>query len=545
MPAIRLSPFGGMRPAISSSIRDVRYGDYALNAKLQDGSLRPLRAPALVATGDYKSITCYSASENGKKCGVQFNEDCRFSFMDNTTGCSGFDTAVHFFHRCEDKPHERENLLDCTSSLLCLNPPERALDVTVMDDGTREECDVRLYTYTWVDQFGSESAPAVPSNEVSLADDGCVRLAGFDDIPDGASCIRIYRTTSPFDDGENASTFDTTFQLVEEVPVSDFLGFYKDDKRLCDIAFGTLMTMSKCCPENFCGVVQTESGYYVGFADNKIWVSERNDPTNFPLANMMELPDRVVNIVAHRDTVLVGTTGSPYRVSIAAQENGDVIEAESYREQLPLVSPDSMVATPWGAMYATDIGLVGLFPNRAPVVLSKERITEDKWKQYIPDVGAWWRGRYYGFREKGDGIVFDVAEGGESRLEIGDFSLHNINAQYVKVCDDGNMYLILDGDVYHWEQGTSALEYVWRSKEFIQNPRAALNAINIMGNGTVRVRIWGDGCLVYECMLQANCRPCRLGRLPRATKWQIELRGTAEVDQIFLGSSIAEVSQAA
>jgi len=548
MAQIRLSPFGGMRPAIASTLRDIRYADFAIDASLRDGSLKPQRAPRLICEGDYQSIFCCPLTQDSKKCGIEPREECAYSFVDDPNCSNGFDTTVVFYHRIENKKPERIVHETCEVCPLCLEAPEgEDFTAEILNTGIVAQIDTRIYTYTWVDKFGIESPPAMVSNELCLEDDGEVRLSNFATPPAGAACIRIYRTSSPFMDGDDeTATFDTTFQLVEEIDLTGgtpWPGFYIDDKCLAEICLGTLQTMANCCPPEICGIVRTESGYYVAWADNQIWVSERHNPSNFPLVNMLELPDRIVNIVAHRDTVLVGTTGSPYRVSIAAQQNGDVIEAESFRDKLPLVQPDSMVETPWGAVYATDIGLVGLTPTGSPRVLSRERITEDDWREYLPEVGAWYRGRYYGFKKDGHGIVFDLAEGGESRLEIGDFVLTSFNAEYAKVNDDGNMYLINDGDVYHWDNGDDVLPYTWKSKQIEVLPRSNASVLYISGKGKVSVRIWADGCPVFECEdMEIRCKPWRLPRLKKACDWQVELRGVACLDRVVLASSMSEIS---
>ena len=543
MPTIRLSPFGGMRPAISSPLREARHADIACNTKLLTGALKPLRAPLLVKEGEFKSIVHFPKTQNGKLCGVKCLEECAWVFPDNTTVCSGFDTAVKFYHRSEGKKPERIRLDTCETFPLCIEPPQGTLSIQIMDAGNTDQPDIRIYTYTFVDQFGIESAPALAGEAVTLGDDGSVRLTGFDTPPEGAACIRIYRTSSPFDTGEdNNVSNETTFQLVEEIPAEGFSGFYIDELRLGEISLGTLDTMDHCCPPEFCEVVMTESGYFVGFADNRIWVSERHQPHTFPLDNMLELPDMIVGLAAHRDTVLVGTVGKPYRVTISTQPEGDVVEAEAFPEHLPMVNPNTMVETPWGAMYASNIGLVGLFPSRNPVVLSRERITEDQWTEYIPCAAGWHRGRYYGFRKNGKSFAFDVAEGGESRLEIGDFYLIDFNASYAMSVSDGSMYLINDEGVWDWENGTEFLEYRWLSKEFIVHPSGALNAANIIADGDLRLKIWCDGVKVCDGEVDL-CRPYRLGKLPRGRRWQLELCGTACVDELILSSSIGEAAQ--
>ena len=106
MPTIRLSPFGGMRPAISSPLNDVRYGDIVCNAKLLTGSLKPLRAPLKIKDGaDFKSVSYIPLTQNGECCGLMCHEECQWTFVNDPTGCNGFTTAVTFYHRCENKPN--------------------------------------------------------------------------------------------------------------------------------------------------------------------------------------------------------------------------------------------------------------------------------------------------------------------------------------------------------------------------------------------------------------------------------------------------------
>lgn len=87
----------------------------------------------------------------------------------------------------------------------------------------------------------------------------------------------------------------------------------------------------------------------------------------------------------------------------------------------------------------------------------------------------------------------------------------------------------------------SKQEYIWRSKEFVQPGRTTMGAAKVVHKrGCVRIKIIVDGCCRHEEVVK-GCGPFTLPAQIAGTKWQIELRGTAEVTEVHIAGSMQEL----
>lgn len=85
------------------------------------------------------------------------------------------------------------------------------------------------------------------------------------------------------------------------------------------------------------------------------------------------------------------------------------------------------------------------------------------------------------------------------------------------------------------------MEYVWRSKEFVMPGRTTFSAAKIVHKrGCLRLRIFVDGCCRHEEVVR-TCAPFTLPSQLAGVKWQFELRGTAEVTEFHVASSMPEL----
>lgn len=540
MTTLHINQFGGMTPAIDRRSMKKHAAVRAVNTVAVNGAIHPLREPKLVRDAG-ATVTGIELIRpfDGECYGLKTWTECTKSVMATSPGCSGCDMLmIHRDKRLYWVDPDNQNITYPAWIVGPSNPPVVA--ITNAGTGTPDE---RAYTYTYVDRFGVESSPAPASNFVTLADNGAVRLTGMGPAPANAETMRIYRSTFGFIDGrEMPAELEATFQLVDEVPPA---ATFVDDKRLCDLCFGTLMTDEKCTPPETCCVVNTESGYLAGFDGNNFYVSARHDASDWPSRNRFALPDRITAMVANGDTIYLVTQGNPYAARISYNEEADIVDLMPYDEPYPCISAASLVRCPHGAMYASTRGLVLLTPQRPAHLISKDRIPEDEWPHFAPNLGAWYKGAYYGFRApNAGGFVFEINEPTEQFIGMGDIFHHTVNAETVHVGYDDRLYFSQGSEVFSWGEGDGWLDYYWRSRVILAHGNTAFSVFRVKCDygPDVNIRVWADGCLVVDCEVDTK-RAMRFARYGRAQEYEVELTGRSPVYDVKLATSKTELME--
>jgi hypothetical protein len=564
MPSLRQVAFDGIKPAVNTLNARAQQAQIAHNVNLRDTTICPIREPAERETcrhfGDEGTVKdVYLVPNSDDCCGGPVTFDRMSSVIQpaDPGHCAGFKGVVVFPCGCGD-PYRYFKCEDETYPLV-VPQPQTTLGYALAGQGTDylnpegyHGPDQRSYTYTWVDQFGVESPPALPTATFPSFDDQTFELTGFDTPPPNATCVRIYRIAPHFEgDGADQPQFDTDFHLVEEVDITGgFSGTYLDDTKSCDMAFGTLTTEMDCPPPCMDRVVMTESGQAVGFEGNQLFVSERHEPHNWPEKFRLELPHRIVAIDAFYDWIMVGTTGRPYRVNVVPTEAGNEadtrIEALPYQENFPVVAPKSFVATNFGAIYASRRGLVALAPQGNATLISRDRIDEADWPSWAPNIAAWRDGKYYGSRSpNGRSFILDVAENAEGPLDVGDLVTIDWNPCAVHSGSDGRLwYADQEGNLLVWGEGTKPLTYCYKSREFRSNGLMAFNTAKVVGDygPPVQLTIYCEGEEYFQTEACDSC-PLRIRPNGRGLRWSYKLEGTTKVNEVHLATSVAELTE--
>ena len=557
MASIAQRQFAGIRPAVADRNVDPRYATRAHNVVLRDSSLKAIRTDTQVLTTAARTVL--RLPDNQTCCGPLIAwPSCVFPLvgMPAPKTCHEFDQIVIFPQRCEGEP---QRYLPCVPEYapLVVPAPRKVLSLTRLATGALETHpyagpDARAYTYTWVDKFGIESPPALPSMLVKSYDDERWRLSNFDTPPAHAVAVNIYRTSSFMETGEAIPIApQTSYQLVEQVPLPLIGGVYVDSRKLIDLDYGTLQTEDNCPPPCMEQVFNTQSGYAVGWSGNDIYFSERYEPHNWPTRYRTTLPHRIVGLAVTGDFVFVGTTGQPFRINTApaipANQQAVVdltIDPLPYDENYPCLGRHTLVSTSFGAMYVTHKGLVALQPKGAAQLISRDRIDEDDWMGMAPNLAAWHNGKYIGVRAPaGDGMVFDVRDGAEGNLDMGDFVTVDLPAVALHSGRDGFLYYAhRDGGVFRWAHGPELREYTYVSKIHRLPGVVGMLALKIVGayGPPVGVEIYVDGRLAYTGQ-RTNSKPKRLPPIGRGLEYQIKLTGTTQVHEWHLATSVADL----
>jgi hypothetical protein len=99
-------------------------------------------------------------------------------------------------------------------------------------------------------------------------------------------------------------------------------------------------------------------------------------------------------------------------------------------------------------------------------------------------------------------------------------------------------------ELYQWRGGATPLPMIWRSKEFELPLGVRLGCARVTSDqiSQCRFTLIIDDVRVFS--LAEGQIPAGVFRLPplRGRRWQVEVAGTAVIERITLGSSIAEVA---
>ncbi|MFZ1491149.1 MAG: hypothetical protein WAS51_14520 [Ilumatobacteraceae bacterium] len=583
MPSIRVLRFGGIRPALTDKHLAGENATVAHNCELRDGSLRPFKKPLLVRTEDYDIKAIHRPYSAAACCpAVRTWDHCVSVTHPPLPGeCSNFAYYLAWHHGCKNTPADRVDPCSSTTWPLVVPHPAFAPRISLAKDTDQDNNhqgalwnypgpdqasgatqdpfaveyyqgpDARSYVYTWVDIFGIESAPSPPSQQVLAYDTQWWQISGFDTPPPNAVCMRLYRTSASMETGSRPNIpLQTSFQLVDELPLPIAGNTYIDQRRLVDIAWGTLQTIEQCDPPCcFEQVIEVESSFHVAFRGNTIWVSERHEPHNWPEKGRVELPHRIIGLANNLDRVYIATTGQPYRMNVAFAKSGDtadyVVEPVAFNEMLPCLQQQTMVPSTRGAMYLSKRGLVHLMETGPAVVATNQRFDEDNFLQYAGNIAAWFRGKYVMTRSPvGRGVFVDFKDNSEGVLELGDIVTADLDADVLHAGSDDRLYFSKGPRLYTWDEGYEPMTYRWRSKIYRFDQVTSLAAFKVVGQfgPPVKFRLWASGRLVHEREVTRSC-PLRLPSFGRHIEYQFELEGTTRIDEVHLATSVAELSE--
>lgn len=397
---IVLNNFSGIIPRQSATQLPNSNGQKARNVKLASGEIRPWKIPKPVHTCVSSIVqTIFCLEGNGASVWLEFPVD--------TDICYGplYDQDEFRLYYSENGECKKTNWDLATESGSGAYPrnwlhmgvphPEGQLtcDVTLDSDTSASNTQTRVYTYTYVSQFGSlleEGAPADGTTCTASYSGGSVKLSGFKDPPTdhyNIVKIRIYRQVT--------GNEDSTFLLVDQIdlvnhkfPTSGMSmnGVVFSDS--CYVDTRTTAQLGKDLdslyysepPEGLKGLVSMPNGYLAGFIGNQIWFSEPYLPHAWPSSYMLTTDSPIVGLGVYGTTLVVCTTRQPYTVTGA--HPGSVTQEKLPMNQ-PCVSKKSIAYDQYGVLYASPYGLVAVAAGQIDV-FTRELVSQDEWAQYLP-----------------------------------------------------------------------------------------------------------------------------------------------------------------
>jgi hypothetical protein len=232
-----------------------------------------------------------------------------------------------------------------------------------------------------------------------------------------------------------------------------------------------------------------------------------------------------------------------------------------------------MVATNFGAMYASREGLIALTSDSETVASRDVAVFEDDLplvkasgavvnaKLYDITRAGWWNGNYFGFLSvDGLGFVYMFNQQSPANVDLPLGRLVTLDAPAATVVDtiatgsgffgvwsNGVVYkLPLQG--YGYNEAPKA-KYTWKSKRFVMVGLTTFAGMKIVnsnsGDLTVTLSGYNDGgstvpSFTFTRTLN-HSKPFRLPHNHKCLEWEIQVSGTAVVQEIHLSTSYQDL----
>ena len=533
MPVIRLSGFQGENRAVDPKLLSETVGVVSRNQKPAPGDLRPWLQPVTVATVPGGRQTIY-------RFGRDVASDSLFwlswpSVVHAVRGFDALDTTERTYYTGDGAPKVTSNTMALASAPfptahrpLGLPAPTTA-PVSVANAGTwTGPLETYFYLYTYVNDWGWESAPSPPGLMLTRPTDATVTVSGFVNPPagnHGVNRIRLYRTQS----GATATEFFFLLELALGTVTT------QDDNRMLGEVLPTATWLPP--PSDLSHMTALWNGMLAGISGGAVRFCEPFVPYAWPIAYDVLPPDsRPVALGVFGQSLLVLTTGRPLLVTGSSP---DSMDQQLLEIPQACIAPRSVASMGSGVAWASEDGLCWFGSGNAKV-LTAGLISRENWQAMNPAsmIGSMAEGLYFGSYLDGAvrrGFVIDpLNPNGIYFMDTGYTALHFDDLQ-------DQLYVLAGGDIQRWNEG-APMTYRFRSKEFRLPRPLNFAAAEVVASGyPVTVRVFADGVLRHTQAV-ANQNPFRLPSGFMGHVWQIEIEGVHNVQRVTLATSMAELA---
>lgn len=524
---IRIADFKGEIPRRHPRLLPAEYAQVAVNTRLDDGSIAPVRDTEITTTLATDADTIF------------LHKGTWFSFNGDADVVPGPVADDRLYITGDGPPSMNVN---GQSYPLALPPP--ALAPTVVLSGTPDDeiAQFITYAYTYVTQFDEESAPSPVSNALLWSAGQNATISGLSAPPSGRGInrVRFYRSIT-------SASGVTDLYFVSEQPIAT-------TSYVHDLTAEPLQEVLPSAdydtpPDTMTGLTSLPNGMMAAFDGKEVLFSEPFKPHAWPEKYRLTVDRDVVGLAAFGTTLAILTTATPYVAQGTAPEN---MVMEKMERDLPCVAKRGIVDMGYAAVYPSAEGLVMISGSSASLI-SKQLFTTEQWKALNPTSfhAEQYEGRYF----------FSHTPDGGSGQEMGIFDITGAQPYYIKTdkkpitmtrdASTGALYMLLTPRaVYRWDApGADLLAQTWRSRLYqLVSPVSYAGVLieaddpigTIPAGKTANVaRIYADGLLVSE--VETLNIPVRLPSGFQSRKWQIEIIGYVPITGISLAQSYDEL----
>jgi len=564
---IKIDQFDYSFPKLSSKLLGNTQAQYCSNCNLETRSIKPILGlyadTTLTKSGDLRTI-------------YKMDTDwiAWVGRMD-VVKAQVLDSDHRIFYTGDGYPKQTNSTLATGSSgeypqatrRLGVKPPAAALVLEPQGTGDGNPGRVVSYVYTYVDEFGEESAPSPPTGVTTLEGDQYARVKNFvfpslGSTGNDIEYYRLYRL-------ESTSTGTAEYQLIKSRPVnlsgtptfdidvgdiSDENTYVYDanssttpDDLTSDVS-DTLPSEDWAIPPEadpsfISGLIQYQNGVIAAFYKNNVAVSEAFYPYAWPTAYFRSSDYDIVGLGVNQQNIVVLTKAYPYILQ-GYDPNNMIIDRLPFKQ--PCLHKEGIVSTPYGVIYPCPDGL-GIIDGTEFNLLTKDIYTKAQWQALTPSeyLSFYYSGKYIGIRSGTTaGIVIDLATGGATSITLskpvyGGFIGPTDDYLYL-LCYDVTTYKVF---IYDYDT-SSPLTYEWKSKTFETPHHVNFSCGRIWadysGGGTVTFKLYADGVLKENRTISSS-EVFRLAGGYTAREWVIDVQGTKEIESIGIATSAEEL----
>lgn len=535
MPVIKLTGFNGENRALHPKLLPDSVGVTSRNQKPGRGDFRPWKQPSTVATVPSGRETIY-------RMGRDVNSDAQYwlswtSVVHAVRGFDPQDTTERTYYSGDGAPKVTDNLIGLTSppyptANRPLGIPAPATSVLVTTDaGTWEGSPVtHFYVYTYVNDWGWESAPSPVSTQNVRPSDATATLSAFAAVPSGnynVNRIRIYRT-------QTGASGVAEFFFLKEIAIGT-TSTVDDNPALGEVLPTTNWAMP---PANLYQLTALWNGMLAGISGNAVRFCEPFVPYAWPIAFDVVPPDsKPVALGVFGQALIVLTNGRPLLVTGSSPESMDQQLLEIPQA---CVAPRSVASMGTGVAWASEDGLCWYGAGGAKL-LTAGLMTRDDWQALNPSsiIGRMYEGLYFGSYLDGStrrGFMIDpMNPTGLYFLDAGYSAMHFDELQ--------DQLYVLDGtNVRKWDAGTP-MTHRFRSKVFRAPRPTCFAAAEVVADAyPVTLRVFADGVLRHTQTV-TSLNPFRLPSGFMAHDWQLEIEGTHPVQGVAMANAMSELAE--
>jgi len=576
MPAIKLTGFIGEQPHVLPTLLPANAAKAAINVRLDDGGLTPIRKPALeTQTSQPTHTTIY-------KWGSTW-----LTWLGLVHAVPGPVADDRLYVTGDGVPKMKVGV---TTYDLKVPGPTGALTATLGGVGAGDVI-TRLYCYTFVTAYGEESEPCPISNSIDWKPGNTVTLSGFASAPGGRNITkqRIYRTQT----GQSG----TQFYFIAERAASNTN--YSDTVAVDAFAEPLPSLDYNTPPDTLEGLIALPNGMMAAYVGRDLYFSEPWQPHAWPEKYVQTCDAPIMGLGSIGDTIVITTASKPY---VAQGAHPAVVQMKKLEANLPCINKRSVADLGFALVYASHEGLVAVDGAGQPRLVTELLFNRDDWLKYSPStmIAGQLAGRYLAFY---DTVIEEDEAYGALIIDVGvsPYLIRNdarAFATFYQV-DTGALYYQATGtdDVFRLDAPGAARETMyWASREFDLNTpdnlgvvlvrattalsgteQEALDALitaillanatmlssgSIGGDlgvgylgeyalgddmleeppspsGVLTVGIIADG--VRRAQITVTNKPQKLPSGFKATKWEIDVAGDQQVREIILARTMEEL----
>ncbi len=376
MVAISLQQFIGEQPRIVPRQMPERAAQSAINTRLDDGALTPIRQPLEEHDPSPSDWSTYQT--------IHKHDGTWYGWSGIVHAARGPVASDRLYFTGDGVPKVK---ISGTDYDLAVPAATAALTATLDGSGTGDVI-TRIYVYTFVTGDGEESEPNAVSNEINWQNGNTVTLSGFQAAPAGRNITnqRIYRSQT----GQTG----TFFYLVADrsASASDF-----DDTIAVDDFQEILPSQDwNTPPDTLSGLTALPNGMMAAFDGQKLYFCEPYHPHAYPEKYILTVDYDIVAIEAAGPILVVMTEGNPYVVTGSAPE---AMQSTKLEYNAPCINARGVVGLGYAVAYPSHDGLVLIDAGGGVRYATEAIFKREDWLEHSPSTinAAQLSGRYVAF----------------------------------------------------------------------------------------------------------------------------------------------------